>query len=103
MAVARNILAAEEDRKPYTPIPYVWSDQYDLTIQIYGLPRGAERSMITEGSAGERSLLALYGAQGRVRAAAGINRIRPARQARALISAASPWNEVTAAAPTAAA
>lgn len=101
MAVARNILAAEEDRRPYTPVPYVWSDQYDLKIQIYGSPRGAERSVITEGSAGERSLLALYGARGRVRAAVGVNRVRPARLARALVAAGGPWSEAAAAAPTA--
>ncbi|GHF36879.1 3-phenylpropionate/trans-cinnamate dioxygenase ferredoxin reductase subunit [Amycolatopsis bartoniae] len=90
MAVARNILAGDE-RKPFTPIPYIWSDQYDLKIQIHGLPRGADGFAITEGSLGDRSLLALYGKNGAVRAAVGVNRIRPARQARALVANGAPW------------
>ncbi|GHF35793.1 3-phenylpropionate/trans-cinnamate dioxygenase ferredoxin reductase subunit [Amycolatopsis bartoniae] len=93
MAVARNILAGDE-RKPFTPIPYIWSDQYDLKIQIHGLPRGAEGFAVTEGSSDERSLLALYNRNGAVRAAVGVNRIRATRQARALIAKNTPWTEV---------
>jgi NADPH-dependent 2,4-dienoyl-CoA reductase/sulfur reductase-like enzyme len=37
VAVARNILG---ERKPFAPLPYIWSDQYDRKIQIYGLRRG---------------------------------------------------------------
>jgi 3-phenylpropionate/trans-cinnamate dioxygenase ferredoxin reductase component len=37
----RNALAGE--RKPYTAVPYFWSDQYDVKIQAAGLPARAER------------------------------------------------------------
>ena len=38
-AVARNMLGAGE---PYAVVPWFWSDQYDETLQIAGLPgRGA--------------------------------------------------------------
>ncbi|MDQ0382755.1 NAD(P)/FAD-dependent oxidoreductase [Amycolatopsis thermophila] len=93
MAVARNILAGDE-RKPFTPIPYIWSDQYDLKIQIYGLSRGAEGFAVTEGGIDERSLLALYNRNGVVRAAVGVNKIRATHQARALIAKNTPWTEV---------
>jgi 3-phenylpropionate/trans-cinnamate dioxygenase ferredoxin reductase subunit len=32
---ARNMLGADE---PYTTVPWFWSDQYDLSLQIAGLP-----------------------------------------------------------------
>jgi 3-phenylpropionate/trans-cinnamate dioxygenase ferredoxin reductase component len=32
---ARNMLDAEE---PYTTVPWFWSDQYELTLQVSGLP-----------------------------------------------------------------
>jgi 3-phenylpropionate/trans-cinnamate dioxygenase ferredoxin reductase subunit len=34
-AVARNMLGHAE---PYVPVPWFWSDQYDLGLQIVGLP-----------------------------------------------------------------
>jgi 3-phenylpropionate/trans-cinnamate dioxygenase ferredoxin reductase subunit len=93
MAVARNLLAARAGRPatPFAPVPYVWSDQYDLTIQIYGRPRPGDALRIVEGSTAERSLVALHGRDGRVRAATGINRPRQTRAARALVARAAPW------------
>jgi NADPH-dependent 2,4-dienoyl-CoA reductase/sulfur reductase-like enzyme len=105
MAVARNILAGA-DPVPFAPVPYIWSDQYDLKIQIYGLPRGADRFAVTEGSVAGRKLVAVYGKSGVVRAAVGINMARPVRAARALVATPIPWDAAVtangAAAPNAA-
>ncbi len=49
--VARNILGAEED---YAPLPWFWSDQYDLSLQIAGLNRGYTDVVVREGAT-ERS------------------------------------------------
>ncbi|GAB2964688.1 pyridine nucleotide-disulfide oxidoreductase [Amycolatopsis acidiphila] len=95
MAVARNILAGE-DRSPFAPVPYIWSDQYDLRIQIHGLPRGADAFAVTEGSLADRKLVALYGKDAQVRAAVGINMVRPARAARALVATPTAWETATA-------
>jgi NADPH-dependent 2,4-dienoyl-CoA reductase/sulfur reductase-like enzyme len=86
MAVARNILA-ESNPTPFVPVPYVWSDQYDLKIQLYGLPRGANSFTVTDGSIADRRFVAVYGERGRVRAAVGIDMIRPLRAARSLVAA----------------
>ncbi|MCV7387999.1 FAD-dependent oxidoreductase [Mycobacterium porcinum] len=86
LAVARNILAGSNPT-PFVPIPYIWSDQYDLKLQIYGLPRGADSFTVTDGSIGDRELVAVYGKGGRARAAVGINMIRPLRTARSLVAA----------------
>ena len=44
-AVAENMLGAG---KPYDPLPWFWSDQYDLKLQIAGLNTGYERVIIRE-------------------------------------------------------
>jgi NADPH-dependent 2,4-dienoyl-CoA reductase/sulfur reductase-like enzyme len=94
MAVARNLLAARAGLTPvpFAPVPYVWSDQYDLKIQIYGTPRGHETARIISGSLAERELVTLYGKDRVVRAAVGINMVRPVRAARALVASAAPWD-----------
>jgi 3-phenylpropionate/trans-cinnamate dioxygenase ferredoxin reductase subunit len=85
MAVARNIVAGP-DPTPFVPVPYIWSDQYDLKIQMYGLPRGADSFTVIDGSIAERKLVAIYGKNGRARAAVGINMFRSLRAARALVA-----------------
>lgn len=90
LAVARNILAGPERATPFESTPYVWSDQYDLKIQIYGRTRGADEFRIVEGSAAERKLVALYGRNGRTCAAVGINMVRALRGYRAQVAAAAP-------------
>jgi NADPH-dependent 2,4-dienoyl-CoA reductase/sulfur reductase-like enzyme len=93
MAVARNILS-RGNPAPFAPVPYIWSDQYDRKIQIYGLPQGCDRFAVTEGSLAERRLIALYGQNDLVRAAVGINMVRPVRAARALVATPTPWDSV---------
>jgi 3-phenylpropionate/trans-cinnamate dioxygenase ferredoxin reductase subunit len=66
--VAENLLGAEN---PYTAIPWFWSDQYELTLQVAGLPAaGAE---IVERSGGEDTVLLFHVAQdGQLVGASGI-------------------------------
>jgi NADPH-dependent 2,4-dienoyl-CoA reductase/sulfur reductase-like enzyme len=58
-AVARNILnpLAPED---FAPVPYFWSDQYDLRIQSYGYLRGHEEIDIVQGDLAQRGFVAAY-------------------------------------------
>ncbi|MCW2863654.1 MAG: fprC [Actinoallomurus sp.] len=93
MAVARNILSAGHPA-PFAPVPYVWSDQYDRKIQIYGSPRGCDRFAVTDGSLAERRLVALYGRDDLVRATVGINMVRSVRAARALVATPTPWDSI---------
>jgi 3-phenylpropionate/trans-cinnamate dioxygenase ferredoxin reductase subunit len=85
VAVARNIVGGT-NLAPFVPVPYIWSDQYDLKIQIHGLPRGADSFTVVDGSIGERKLVAVYGKGGHARAAVGINMFRSLRAARALVA-----------------
>ncbi|MFI8527332.1 NAD(P)/FAD-dependent oxidoreductase [Promicromonospora sukumoe] len=59
LAVARNLLDPEAAR-PFAPVPYFWSDQYDLKIQAYGYLRGHDEVRVVEGDLAERRFLAAY-------------------------------------------
>lgn len=83
-----------QERRPFAPVPYFWSDQYDLKLQAYGLTADADRVETTVLDRAERRLLALYGRGGRAVGvlAAGL----PPRQLRALravIATPLPWEE----------
>jgi 3-phenylpropionate/trans-cinnamate dioxygenase ferredoxin reductase subunit len=93
IAVAENILSGERPR-PFVPVPYIWSDQYDPKLQIYGTPSGADSFVIAEGSLEARRLVAFYGRGGVVSGAVAINMARAVRDARAVVAAAPPWSTV---------
>jgi 3-phenylpropionate/trans-cinnamate dioxygenase ferredoxin reductase subunit len=92
LAVARNILAGPDAATPFRTVPYVWSDQYDLKVQIHGRTRGADRVHIVEGSLTQRKFTALYGREGRVTAALGVNMMRPLRALRPFVAERADWD-----------
>ncbi|MFF7638321.1 NAD(P)/FAD-dependent oxidoreductase [Kitasatospora sp. NPDC008050] len=89
---AHNLLAGQEgDRRPYEPVPYLWTDQYDLRVQAYGRPGGADRFEVVDGSLAERRFAAACVRDGVVRGAVGIGAARALRAVRAQVAAGSPW------------
>ncbi|MFI0710204.1 NAD(P)/FAD-dependent oxidoreductase [Streptomyces inhibens] len=83
-----------QERRAFAPVPYFWSDQYDIKIQAYGLTAGADRVETTVLDRTARRVLALYGRGGSAVGvlAAGL----PPRQVRALravIATPLPWEE----------
>ncbi|WEO99583.1 FAD-dependent oxidoreductase [Streptomyces sp. FXJ1.172] len=63
--------------QPGVPRPaYFWSDQYGVRIQFAGHAAGADSVTVEEGSAGERSFLAVYRRAGRPVAVLGMNQPR---------------------------
>jgi 3-phenylpropionate/trans-cinnamate dioxygenase ferredoxin reductase subunit len=67
---ARNMLGQGE---AHTAIPWFWSDQYDLTLQISGLPDEGKATVRRDLGEGAFLLFHLAG-DGRVVAASGIGR-----------------------------
>lgn len=59
--------------KPYGQVPWFWSDQYDLKLQIAGLSQGYDRVVIRGDIAG-RSFAAFYLKEGRLIAVDAVNR-----------------------------
>jgi NADPH-dependent 2,4-dienoyl-CoA reductase/sulfur reductase-like enzyme len=69
-----RLLQGPAYREPFAPVPYFWSDQYDVRLQVVGSLRADDELALVEGSATERKLVALYGRRGRLTAALCINR-----------------------------
>ncbi|MGW0808568.1 NAD(P)/FAD-dependent oxidoreductase [Nonomuraea sp. NPDC002799] len=74
--VAGNILG--EDRA-YTPIPYFWTDQYDVKIQAHGFPSPYAEAEIVEGDPGQNRFVARYHLGGKVTGVLGWNMAKAAR------------------------
>lgn len=91
LAAARNLLAGPGAGTPFDPVPFVWSDQYDLRVQMYGRTRGADEVRVVEGSADARELVALYRCGDRVCGVTGVNRPRQTRGYRALVAEGADW------------
>ncbi|MGW3566120.1 NAD(P)/FAD-dependent oxidoreductase [Streptomyces sp. NPDC000941] len=82
MAVAAGILG---EQRPFAPIPYFWSDQYDARIQAYGIfPEHADVTIV-HGSPDERRFVAAYGYEGKVVGVLGWNCHRELRTLRQLV------------------
>lgn len=61
-------------QKGYTALPWFWSDQYDLKLQIAGLSQGYDQVVIRGDRGHARSFVAFYLKEGRVIAADCVNR-----------------------------
>lgn len=59
--------------KPYNSLPWFWSDQFDLKLQIAGLSTGYDEVVIRGDSAGSRSFAAYYFAGERFLAVDAVN------------------------------
>jgi 3-phenylpropionate/trans-cinnamate dioxygenase ferredoxin reductase subunit len=59
---------------PYNALPWFWSDQYDLKLQIAGLSRGYEEIVVRGDRQGSRSFAVFYLRQGRVIAVDAVNK-----------------------------
>ncbi len=70
--VAWNLVNPDRLRA-YVPVPYVWSDQYGLRLQIVGRPRADDEVRILEDDPAKRVLVALYARQGRLSGAFTLN------------------------------
>jgi 3-phenylpropionate/trans-cinnamate dioxygenase ferredoxin reductase subunit len=68
--VAAATLAGREE--PYTDVPWFWSDQYDLKLQIAGLSAGYDE-VVVRGAPETERFSALYYGGGRLLAADAVN------------------------------
>jgi 3-phenylpropionate/trans-cinnamate dioxygenase ferredoxin reductase component len=74
-AAAVNLLKG--DVQPFAPLPYFWSDQYNVKIQVHGHRSDGAEAAIEEGSPAEGKFVALYREDGAPTAVLGWN--SPAR------------------------
>ena len=69
---ARNLLG---QRTPFAPVPYFWSDQYNLRLQYVGHAVTWDQ-LLFRGTPGGDSWIAFYLQAGHIAAALAVNRVR---------------------------
>ena len=97
-AAAARLLAGPEAAEPFAPVPFVWSDQYDLKLQSAGLIKPDDTLHIAHGSLDERRFVALYGRKGRLVGALAFDRVRLLMGYRQMIREGTSWDEARASA-----
>jgi NADPH-dependent 2,4-dienoyl-CoA reductase/sulfur reductase-like enzyme len=70
-AAARTLLAGKDHAEPYEELPYFWSDQYHLKIQMLGATTDYDAFEIIEGDSHAEHFVAAYGRGGRTVAVVG--------------------------------
>jgi 3-phenylpropionate/trans-cinnamate dioxygenase ferredoxin reductase subunit len=89
MAAARAIVGPPQ---PYAEVPWFWSDQYDMNLQIVGYSSDWDRVVVRGDSNGQRFTV-FYLQADRVVAANMVNNGRDVRVARELVAQAVPVRE----------
>ena len=98
-AAAMRLLAADEDNDwgeatPFTSVPWFWSDQYDIKIQMAGRPAATDELVIIDGDPSERRFAAAYRRGDQCTAVVAVNRPRIAVMARMRMRESLDWAHV---------
>jgi NADPH-dependent 2,4-dienoyl-CoA reductase/sulfur reductase-like enzyme len=70
-AAARNLLAGRDRAREHDEVPYFWSDQYDVKVQMLGVPTDYDALEILEGDLQTWEFVVAYGRGGRTIAVLG--------------------------------
>jgi 3-phenylpropionate/trans-cinnamate dioxygenase ferredoxin reductase component len=95
-AAARSLMAGRAAAAPVGDVPYFWSDQYGLRIQMIGHPSPDDEVEVVRGKLDDERFLALYGRDGRLTAALAISMPRQLMAYRPLLVARALWSEALA-------
>jgi 3-phenylpropionate/trans-cinnamate dioxygenase ferredoxin reductase subunit len=85
--------AVTPTEEPSYAVPYVWSDQYNVKIQVLGLPRPDDEVVVVEGDPADRRFVALHGRGGRLVGVVGFARPRHVMSLRPLLDRAASLEE----------
>lgn len=95
---ARSLLAGAA-AEPYDEIPYFWSDQYGIKIQLVGHVLAGDEVRVVDGSAEDRRFVACYGRAGRLVAVLSFARPRLLVRYRKLLAERASFEEALALEP----
>ncbi|HZP25570.1 MAG TPA: FAD-dependent oxidoreductase [Dehalococcoidia bacterium] len=85
-AAAKNMIGGHE---PFIDVPWFWSDQYDINMQLIGHPRSWDK-VVFRGSVDERKFTVFYLKDGGLQAALAVNRGGDIRPCKEIIRAKAP-------------
>lgn len=100
-AAAKNLLAAagvrDADPEPYAPVPFFWSDQFDIRVQFLGRASPDDDVEVVLGSTqpdgdGKVKFLALYRSGDRLHGALGVNAPRWVMKMRGPLLEQATWD-----------
>ena len=89
--VARSIASGETS--PFAPLPYVWSDQYETSIQYVGYASSYDEVKIVHGDLDSLKFIALYRKNDRLAAALSFDQQQILGDFRQIISNQSSWED----------
>ncbi|WP_150244517.1 NAD(P)/FAD-dependent oxidoreductase [Nocardiopsis quinghaiensis] len=92
-AAAHNLLAGEKGRTPFTPVPYFWSDQYKMKVQLLGQGAPADRVTFVHGSPEDRKFVAFLGRDGMLTGVLGLRSTPRTMRYRGLLEKPTTWDE----------
>lgn len=78
------------DETPYDDIPWFWTDQHGVNLQVAGLPADAERTIVRENAPPEKFIAVHLAADGSVVGVTAANNPREIRAGQALIKSRRP-------------
>lgn len=84
-AAVAALLTGSGECAPYAPVPYFWSDQFGVKIQLAGRVLPGDEVRVVDGSLAEGRFVALYGRAGSLVAVLGWSRPRLVMQYRNLL------------------
>ena len=90
-AAGRRLLADDARAEPYDPVPWFWSDQYDVRLQLAGRADG--EMVVTDGAVEDGKFVALYGRDGEVLGALGWNWPAKTVRYRMALEDGLPWGD----------
>ncbi len=96
VATAKSMLG---QRQPFAEVPWFWSDQYAVNLQLVGDPLAADSRVVIRGDLEDLDCTAFYLRGEKLVAALGLNRPRDVRAATDLIAGGSPVDRKTLADP----
>ena len=80
----------------YEPVPFFWSDQYGSRLQYLGRASSDDEVQVVHGSIDERAWVALYGRDGQLRGALGVNQPKLLAGYRKLFNDRASWQDALA-------
>ncbi len=97
-AAARNLLAASGggEPEPYAPVPFFWSDQFDIRVQFLGRSSPDDEVRVAAGSVADGKFLALYRSGDTLHGALGVNAPRWVMKMRGSLAAGASWDDAIA-------
>ena len=97
-AAARNLLAVSsgDEPEPYAPVPFFWSDQFDIRVQFLGRSSPDDDVHVAAGSVADGKFLALYRTGDKLHGALGVNAPRWVMKMRGSLAAGASWDDALA-------